>query len=82
VSQEERLQPKRINVAINEAMLHAIDRMIHGEHVTLTEAVRRLIGYGDHIYRAVKAGDTVIVRTRAGDETQVILHGVDPEEAR
>ena len=45
--------PRRINVAVTPDMMAAIDRLIEREGVTLTEAVRRLIGYGDVVYRAV-----------------------------
>ena len=46
--------PKRINVAVNAEMVAALDNVIQHEGVTLTEACRRLIGYGDFIYRMAK----------------------------
>jgi hypothetical protein len=65
---------RRINVAVNEVMLAAIDRVIEREHVTLTEAVRRLIAYGDLVYEVTKQQNTaLLVRDPGGDEREVIL---------
>jgi hypothetical protein len=67
--------PRRINVAINADMLAAIDRVIEREQVTLTEAVRRLITYGDFVYRAVKEDRaSVILRpSDGGADREVVL---------
>jgi hypothetical protein len=66
--------PRRINVAVTPDMLAAIDRVIEREQVTLTEAVRRLIGYGDVVYRSVKEdGQTMLFRTEDGGEREVLL---------
>jgi Ribbon-helix-helix protein, copG family len=67
--------PRRINVAINSEMLAAIDRVIEREQVTLTEAVRRLVAYGDFVYRAVKEDRaSVILRKSNGEaEREVVL---------
>jgi len=78
VERRERLTapaPRRINVAINAEMLAAIDRVIEREKVTLTEAVRRLITYGDFVYRAVKDDHaTIVLRTpNDGSEREVVL---------
>jgi hypothetical protein len=55
-------------------MIAAIDRVIDREQVTLTEAVRRLIAYGDVVYRlTVEAGDTMVLRSREGNEREVII---------
>jgi hypothetical protein len=65
---------RRINVAVNAVMLAAIDRVIEREHVTLTEAVRRLIGYGDFVYEVTKEQhSTLLVRDPGGDEREVIV---------
>lgn len=47
-------KPRRINVAVTEETIAALELVIEREGVTLTEAVRRLLGYGEFIYRAVK----------------------------
>jgi len=66
--------PRRINVAVTPDMLAAIDRVIEREGVTLTEAVRRLIGYGDLMYRSVREKkESVIFRGEDGKEREVIL---------
>jgi hypothetical protein len=66
--------PRRINVAVTPDMLAAIDRVMDHEQVTLTEAVRRLIGYGDFLYRTVKQdGQEIIVRGEDGGERGILL---------
>jgi hypothetical protein len=66
--------PKRINVAVNGDELRAIDLVIEREGVTLTEAVRRLIGYGEWLYRSAKVdGMEIIERGGDGNERAVIL---------
>ena len=66
--------PRRINVAVTPDMLAAIDRVIEREQVTLTEAVRRLIGYGDVLFRAVKEdGVRVVFRSGNGDEREIVI---------
>ena len=66
--------PRRINVAVSPDMLVAIDRVIEREKVTLTEAVRRLITYGDFVYQTTKIqGGTLVVRLPDGIEKEVVL---------
>lgn len=57
---------KRINVAVNAAEVAALDLLIEREGVSLTEAVRRLVSYGDFVYRAVKV-----------DSGELVLHPKD-----
>jgi hypothetical protein len=65
---------RRINVAVNAMMLSAIDRIIDREQVTMTEAVRRLIAYGDFVYEVTKVRDsTLVVRDPGGDEREVVV---------
>ena len=65
---------RRINVAVNGMMLAAIDRIIEREQVTLTEAVRRLIAYGDFVYEVTKKQhSTLLVRDPEGGEQEVIV---------
>jgi hypothetical protein len=55
-------------------MAAAIDHVIEREKVTLTEAVRRLIAYGDVVYRSTKeAGDTMVFRSPEGNEREVVI---------
>lgn len=66
--------PRRINVAVTPDMMTAIDRVIEREGVTLTEAVRRLIGYGDVVYRSVREeGQTMFFRGEDGKEREILL---------
>lgn len=65
--------PSRINVAVNAAMLSAIDDVIDTDDVSLTEAVRRLLGYGDLVHRMRhKPGYTVFVRDDQGQEHEIV----------
>ncbi|MEV6871740.1 hypothetical protein [Amycolatopsis sp. NPDC051128] len=64
--------PKRINVAVNPETIQALEAVIEREGVSLTEAVRRLIGYGEVVYEAVKRdGAEVLLKT--GDSTKQVI---------
>jgi len=66
--------PKRINVAVTPETVEALQRVIDQEGVSLTEAVRRLIGYGDFIYNAVRMdGAQVLVQTADSTREVVLL---------
>ncbi len=65
-------EAKRINVAVTPEVVRALELVIENEQVSLTEAVRRLIGYGDFIYRAVKE-DQAEVLVRKGDSVREIV---------
>jgi hypothetical protein len=69
-----RTEPKRINVAISPETARALDNVIEREGVTLTEALRRLVGYGDFVYRAARQnGEQLTVAGPAGTREIVIL---------
>jgi len=63
---------KRINVAVNPDIVRAIQLVMTHEHVNLTEAVRRLIGYGDFVYRAIKEINEDVL-LRSGDKTREVV---------
>jgi hypothetical protein len=63
---------KRINVAVNPDIVRAIQTVMTHEHVNLTEAVRRLIGYGDFVYRAIKENNEDVL-LRSGDKTREVV---------
>lgn len=65
-------QPRRINVAVNEEMVRALDLVIQREGVTLTEAVRRLISYGEFVYRTIKV-DNAEILVRTSESTKEII---------
>ncbi|MFI9452569.1 ribbon-helix-helix protein, CopG family [Amycolatopsis sp. NPDC052450] len=71
-SEKEKTPPKRINVAVGPETIKALEAVIEREGVSLTEAVRRLIGYGEVVYRAVKQdGAEVLLKT--GDSTKQVI---------
>jgi hypothetical protein len=71
-STEHSEQPRRINVAVTPEVIQALQTVIDNEQVTLTEAVRRLVSYGDFIYRAVKQeGSEVLLRN--GDSIREVV---------
>lgn len=68
------MDPKRINVAITPDTLEALARVIEREQVSLTEAVRRLIGYGDAMYGFAKVdGAKIIARMPDGTAQEVVI---------
>jgi hypothetical protein len=69
---EDNRKPKRINVAVNPEMLAALEAVIERDQVSLTEAVRRLLGYGEVVWRAVKE-DQAAVLLQWPDETKEVV---------
>ena len=54
---------KRVNVVVSSDTLDALEKVMDREGTTLTEALRRLVAYGDFVYRAVREnGEEVLVR--------------------
>uniref|UniRef100_UPI003F49611F hypothetical protein n=1 Tax=Amycolatopsis sp. CA-096443 TaxID=3239919 RepID=UPI003F49611F len=71
---KDRPSPKRINVAVNAETIRALEAVIDREGVSLTEAARRLIGYGEVVYRAAKEDDAeILLRTKTATKQVVIL---------
>lgn len=68
-----RTEPKRVNVAISPDTLRALENVIRREGVSLTEALRRLVGYGDFVYRAVREGGEQLTVTGPGGTREVVL---------
>jgi hypothetical protein len=69
-----RAEPKRINVAVSPDTVRALENVIEREGITLTEALRRLIGYGDFVYRAVRENrEQLIVKGSEGTREVVLL---------
>lgn len=66
-------EPKRINVAISPDMVRALEAVIEREGVTLTEALRRLVGYGDFVYRAVRERGEQLMVTGSDGTREVVL---------
>ena len=66
-------EPKRVNVAVSPDTVRALEHVIAREGITLTEALRRLIGYGDFVYRAVHENDERILVTGPDGTREVVL---------
>ena len=66
-------EPRRINVAISPDTVRALERVIEGEGVTLTEALRRLVGYGDFVYRAVRERGELLLLAGPDVTREVVL---------
>lgn len=64
--------PKRINVAINPETVEILQRTMDRDGVSLTEAVRRLIGVGDVVTTAAKV-DRCAVLLRGDDTTREVM---------
>lgn len=66
--------PKRINVAVTPETVRALETLIEREGVSLTEAVRRLIGYGEFVYKAIKEQNSeVLVKSQDGSIREIVL---------
>jgi hypothetical protein len=53
----------RLSVNITPATQAALDRLVEREGVTVTEALRRLVGYGDLVYEATQInGEDILIR--------------------
>jgi hypothetical protein len=64
--------PRRINVAVTPETVRALEHVIEREGVSLTEAVRRLIGYGDFVYRTIK-DDGGELQVRSNDSIREVV---------
>jgi hypothetical protein len=65
-------RPRRINVAVTSDMIGAIELIMKREDISLTEAVRRLISYGDFVYRAIREDDSELL-VRNGDKMKEVV---------
>jgi hypothetical protein len=62
----------RLSVNITPATQAALDRLVEREGVTVTEALRRLVGYGDLVYETTQVnGDDILIRR--GDTIERIV---------
>jgi hypothetical protein len=65
-------RPRRINVAVTPDMIEAIELIMKRENISLTEAIRRLVSYGDFVYRAIRE-DGAELLVRNGDKTKEVV---------
>jgi predicted transcriptional regulator len=61
-----------LTVNIGPATAEALEHVVEREGVTITEALRRLVGYGFVLYKTIKT-DNKDVLIRSGNETQQVL---------
>ena len=64
----------RLSVNITPATQAALDRLVEREGVTVTEALRRLVGYGDLVYETTQVnGDDILIRRGETIERVVLI---------
>jgi hypothetical protein len=66
-------KPTRLSVNISRATVEALQEVSEGKEVSMTEAVRRLVGYGIVVYRAIRDGGEVLIRRDDKTERLVLL---------
>jgi hypothetical protein len=64
----------RLSVNITPATQAALDRLVEREGVTVTEALRRLVGYGTLVYETTQVnGDDILIRRGETIERVVLI---------
>jgi hypothetical protein len=71
--QREPVKPTRLSVNVSRETVDALHEIAHEKQISITEAVRRLIGYGIVTYRANRDGHEVLIRRDNKLERIVIL---------
>jgi hypothetical protein len=66
-------KPARLSVNISRDTLQALHELAHEKDITITEALRRLIGYGIIVYRANRDNKDVLIRRDNKTERIVLL---------
>jgi len=66
-------KPTRLSVNISTATAEALREVSRDKGVSMTEAVRRLVGYGIVVYRAVRDGGEVLIRRDDNAERLILL---------
>jgi hypothetical protein len=65
-------KPTRLSVNISRDTVEALQEIASDKNISMTEAVRRLIGYGIIVYRANRDGYDVLLR-RDGKLEKILL---------
>lgn len=55
-------QLTRLSVNISQETLKALEEVANDKGISMTEAVRRLIGYGIIVHRSIRDGNDVLIR--------------------
>lgn len=66
-------KPTRLSVNISNATAEALREVTKDKEISMTEAVRRLIGYGILVYRVVRDGGEVLIRRDDKAERLILL---------
>lgn len=72
-AQRRTTKPTRLSVNISTAAAEALREVSRDKGVSMTEAVRRLVGYGIVVYRAVRDGGEVLIRRDDKAERLILL---------
>lgn len=64
---------KRIDVAVTPETVEALQRIVIRERINLAEAVRRLVSYGDLVYREIRVEEHQVVIRGGGCDREVLL---------
>lgn len=67
------MMPTRLSVNIAQDTLAALQELTNDKAITVTEAVRRLIGYGIIVYKANKCGHEILLRTNQKQEKLILI---------
>lgn len=67
------VKPTRLSVNISRDTLEALQEISTEKGVTITEALRRLVGYGIIVYRANRDGQDVLLRRDNKTERIVLV---------
>lgn len=62
---------QRISVNISQATADALALIATDKRISVTEALRRLVGYGAVVYRATREGHDVLIRR--GNQTERVV---------
>lgn len=66
-------KPSRLSINMSRATEDALLELMEDKDVSMTEAVRRLVGYGAVVYRAMRDDREVLIRSNGQTERVVLL---------
>ena len=66
-------KPTRLSVNISNATAEALREVTKDKEISMTEAVRRLVGYGILVYRVVRDGGEILIRRDDNTERLILL---------
>lgn len=70
----------RISVNISPTTLAALDMVKDREKVSTTEALRRLVGYGELVYRSITIDGGDVLLRNGGQVERIVLVTADPAD--